>query len=66
MAAREQRDQGLLDDLALAEDDLADAVAHQAEAFAERFDRGDQIPRIGVDGCGGSQALIPFHAQPRR
>jgi hypothetical protein len=43
MAARQQRDQGLLDDLGLAEDDLTDALANEAQALAERFDLGDEI-----------------------
>ena len=43
VAARQQRDQGLLDHLALAEDDLADALADLAQALAERLDLGDEI-----------------------
>ena len=42
---RQQRDQGLLDHLGLTEDDLADALAHEAEAFAERLDLGNEIAR---------------------
>ena len=37
MAAGQQRDQGLIDHLALAEDDVADLLAHSAEPLAERF-----------------------------
>jgi hypothetical protein len=43
VAARQQRDQGLLDDLGLAENDLTDALANQAQALAQRFDLGDEI-----------------------
>ena len=47
VAAGEQRDQRLIDHLALAEDDAADALAHQGEALAERLDLGDEIGRAG-------------------
>ena len=43
VAAGQQRDQGLLDHLALAENDRADTFAHEAEALAERVDLGDEI-----------------------
>ena len=48
MAARQERDQGLLDDLCLAEDDLADALAHEPETLAQRLDLGDEIRRRAV------------------
>jgi hypothetical protein len=51
MAAAQQRDQGLLDHLALTKDDLADALAHQAEASAQGLDLGNEISGGGVDGC---------------
>jgi hypothetical protein len=46
MAARQQRDQGLLDDLGLAENDLTDALANKAQALAQLFDLGDEIGLI--------------------
>ncbi len=45
VAARQQRDQGLLDHLGLTEDDLADALADELEALPKRFDLGDEIRR---------------------
>jgi hypothetical protein len=50
VTAREQRDQSLLDHFALAEDDLADPFADQAQSLAQRFDFGDEIPGRGIDG----------------
>src|SRR5579864_6843734 len=52
MAAGEKCYQRLLDDLALAEDDLADALAHEAQALAEPFDLGDEIGRGRACLCG--------------
>jgi hypothetical protein len=40
----------LIDDLALAEDDVADALAHLAQALAQRVDLGNQVARGGGDG----------------
>ena len=55
MPAAQQRDQGLLDHLALPKDDLADTFANEAEAPPQRFDLGNEIGGGGVDGCSGSQ-----------
>jgi hypothetical protein len=65
MTAREQRDQSLLDDLALTEDDFADPVAHKAQPLAESLDLGHEIRWTGaalgsVEGCGGSQTVNPY------
>ncbi len=49
VAAREQRDQGLLDHLGLTEDDLADALADELQALAQRLDLGDEIRRCAAD-----------------
>ena len=49
MAARQQRDQGLLDHLGLTEDDLADALANEPEALAQRLDFGNEVS--GSAGC---------------
>jgi hypothetical protein len=46
VAAGEQRDQRLIDDLALAEDDAADALADEGEAGAERFDLGEELAGV--------------------
>ena len=46
VSAAQQGDQGLLDHLALTEDDFADPLADEAQAPAQRFDLGDEI-------CGG-------------
>ncbi|HWB48172.1 MAG TPA: hypothetical protein VG651_03605 [Stellaceae bacterium] len=40
----------MLDDFALAENDLADAFANEMQPFAERFDLGDEIPGRGIAG----------------
>src|SRR5205823_1290190 len=56
VAAAQQGDQRLLDYLALAKDDFADAFANEVEAAAQRFDLVNEIRRGGVNGCGGSQA----------
>ena len=50
MPAAQQRDQGLLDHFALAENDLADAFADEMQPLAERLDLGDEIPGRGIDG----------------
>jgi len=50
MAAGQQRDQGLLDNFALAEDDIADPFADKTQPLAQRFDFGDEIPGRGIDG----------------
>jgi 8-oxo-dGTP pyrophosphatase MutT (NUDIX family) len=60
VAAAQERDQGLLDDLALAKDDGTDAPTDQVESAAQGFDSGDQIVRGGVDRCGRRQALRPL------
>src|SRR5207237_3966468 len=65
VSARQQRDQGLLDDLALAENDLADPVADKTQPLAESLDLGDEIRGTGaalggVEGCGGYQSVNPF------
>ena len=46
MAAGEQGDQRLIDHLALAEDDAADALADEREARAQRFDIRQKLVRI--------------------
>src|SRR4029453_672513 len=53
VAAGEQRDQRVVDDAGLAEDDAADARAHVAHALAPRLDRGDH--RLG--GFDGGEEL---------
>ncbi|MGH7063205.1 MAG: hypothetical protein ACREET_03905, partial [Stellaceae bacterium] len=50
VAAAEQRNQRLFDDLALPEDDFADASADEPEAAAQSFDLGSEIGGGGVDG----------------
>ena len=57
MAAAQQGDQGLLDNLLLAKDDFADPGAHQAEAPPQRLDFGNEIGGGGVYRCGGGQKL---------
>ena len=44
--AREQGDQGQVDDVLLAEDDAADPVPHHGQAAAQRLDFGQQLGRI--------------------
>jgi len=48
MPAGQQRDQRLLDDLALPENDLADSVTNKTQPLAERLNLGDQIRRTGA------------------
>ncbi len=43
VAAGEQSDEGLIDHLALAEDDAADALAHGGQALAEDVDLGGKV-----------------------
>ena len=55
----------MLDDLALAENDLADPVAHKAQPLAYNFDFSHEIrwtgaALSGVEGCGGYQAVNPY------
>src|SRR4051812_4758542 len=65
MSAGQDRDQGLLDHVGLAENYFADALAHQGEPFAERLDLGNEVTRRGVDGCGRVQTVrsLPTHAR---
>src|SRR4051794_34030609 len=65
MAARQDRDQGLLDHVGLAENHLADALAHQGEPFAERLDLGNEVARRGVDGCGRVQTVRSLSTHAR-
>ena len=46
VAAGKKGDHGLVDDLALAKDDVADAVAYRRDAIAEAFDGVDKFRRI--------------------
>ena len=63
VAARQQRDQRLIDHRALAEDDAADALAHLPQALAERFDLGDQLVGRGlVGGHRGAHYVDIRHA----
>ncbi len=43
VTAGQERDEGLIDHLALAEDDAADALAHERQALAERVDGGGEV-----------------------
>ena len=53
MPAGQERDKGLIDDLLLAENDLADALADAAQPFAERLDLCNHAIGGVVGGGGG-------------
>ncbi len=59
MAAGEQRDQRLIDDLALTEDDATDTIANQRKASAERLDVGEEL--IAVVGQGRQSFAVRSH-----
>ena len=61
MAAREQGNEGLIDDILLAINDLADGFAGGAKLATEPFDVGKGGTRVGVGrgrSVGGHQALL--------
>jgi uncharacterized protein len=57
VAAGQERDEGLIDDLALAEDDPADAVAYRGEAVTERVDVGGEVAAAGAETNGRKKAF---------
>jgi hypothetical protein len=57
VAAGEQGDQGLIHHLALAKNDAPDALPHQLEALAQRFDVGEQVFCGGGKGLGNGHGL---------
>ena len=65
VAAGQERDQGLLDHLALTENDLADALADEASRSPSASTSATRSRGGGVDGCGRVQAVRSLSTRAR-
>ena len=67
MAVREQPDEGLPDQLLLADDDLADLGLDGAGALGERLGRDSvRLRGAGLGACGGGRGVHGSSGVPRR